>query len=382
MSDPFNVQIHLRHIVRDIRSRIVFNAGRTSAPDETQAALLPLREEIIRLGHSYQQLVSIRHNVGRMPASPHTLRARFGSFLVRMVRRMLFWYTPQVHAFHNGTVEMGESLCAVVEKQFGALQRLHVEIADLRSELRVRRGGAAVQAMEPAAAEPGYDHLVFCFHNRRMGPEEQRQSELRDYVDDIQGRTPPAPEGPWLDIRCGRGDWLQMSSVAGRDVVGLEDNLAAIEHCKGLGLKVIAGDPLTQLRIIGDSTHSLISALQVIDRYPAVYIAQLLREAVRVLKPEGFFLLEADDPASLVSAADGLWADPEVRRPWPVSRIEFFLEYFGLQVVSRYGVKPYSTDERLPFGELEFIQRLNSHLFGPRRYALIARRPAGDLSVS
>ena len=376
------MQTNLRQIVREIRSRVVFDAGRTSAPDETQAALLPLRREITRLGQSYEQLVSIRHNVGRMPASPNTYRARIGSFLVRIVRQMLFWYTPQIHAFHNGTVEMGESLCAVAEKQFGALQRLHAEIADLRSELRVHRGEFAVRATEPTAPDPEFDHLVFCFHNKLAGPEEQRQAELRDYIEDIEGRTPSVPEGPWLDIRCGRGDWLRVCSAAGRDAFGLEDNLAAIEHCRGRGLNVIAGDPLAQLRIVGDSTYSLISAFRTINRYPPVYVARLLREAVRALKPGGFFLLEGDDPASLVSAADNLWADPEVSSPWPAPKVEFYLEYFGLRVVSRYGVKPYAAEERLPFGELEFIQQLNSRLFGPRRYTLIARRPAGDLNIS
>jgi hypothetical protein len=42
-------------------------------------------------------------------------------------------------------------------------------------------------------------------------------------------------------------------------------------------------------------------------------------------------------------------------------------------------VRPYAAEERLPFGELEFIQQLNSRLYAPRRYALLARRPPGTL---
>jgi O-antigen chain-terminating methyltransferase len=293
---------------------------------------------------------------------------------------MLFWYTPQIHAFHDGTAALGEHLCAVVERQHAALRHLHSEIANLRSELRVR--GASVQVSDPTpvpASDPGYDHLLFLLQNRRSGPKEKRLAELQDYVTAIQGRTPPVPEGPWLDIGCGRGDWMTLASANGHETIGLEDNVAAIEHCLERRLNVIAGDPLATLKGMRDATYSVVAVLQVVERRSPLYVAHLLRAAARVLKPEGLLLFEADNPASLVSAAEELWADPAVTRPWPVSTAEFFLQYFGLEVVGRHGVRPYADDESLPFGELEFIQQLNSRLYAPRRYALLARLPAGAL---
>ncbi|PWU04122.1 MAG: hypothetical protein C5B51_17435 [Terriglobia bacterium] len=374
-----NVQIHLREVVREVRSRILPDGSGRASTDET-AALLPLREEINRLEHSYEQLCSIRHNVGRMPASPNTARARVGGVLVRIVRQMLFWYTPQVHAFHDATVEMGESLCAVMDRQYAALQRLHTEIAELRAELRVR-GAASVgtSAAQFTAYDSGFDHLLFTWRKERSGPGEERRAELHDYATHIDGLAPPIPDGPWLDIHCEQGLWLDVAAARGRDVIGIEDNAAAAAYCRQRGLNVIAGNPLAHLESARDCAYSVVSAMEVADRYSPVCVARLLRQAVRVLKPQGVLLFEAVNPASLVTAAEELWTDPGATRPWPMQTAEFFLQYFGLKVVSRHGLQPYSAEERLPFEELEFIQQLNARLYGPRRYALLARKPAGAL---
>ncbi len=370
-----SVPLHLRQVVREIRGRILPDESH-AASGEVFPALAPLRDAISKLGYSNQQLCSIRHNVGRMPPGPNTARARLGAVLVRIVRQMLFWYTPQIHTFHDATSEMSQNLCAVVEKQYAALQRLHVEVAELRSELRVRRGMAADAPLRPAASDPAFDHLLFSLQNRHPQADGERQAELRDYAEAIEARMPPVPDGPWLDLRCGRGDWLEVNAARGRDILGLDQNTAAVEHCRARGLKAVARDPVTYLHTVADSTYSVVSALEVIERHPPAYVARLLREAVRVLKPEGFLLFEAENPASLVGASEELWADPAVLRPWPAPTAEFFLEYFGLQIVSRRVLGPYPAEERLPFTELDFIQQLNARLYGPRRYALLGRRPA------
>lgn len=64
-------------------------------------------------------------SLGAIPPTPNTLRGRVGAFLVRIVRRMLFWYTPQI-ASQNMLV--AESLAETVQE----LRRISSHLSTVR----------------------------------------------------------------------------------------------------------------------------------------------------------------------------------------------------------------------------------------------------------
>ena len=130
--------MNLQKVVHDIRGRVIREAGQRATQAPADRALLPVSDEIARLRFLYEQLFAIRNSVGRMPPSPKTLRAKTGTILIRVVQRMLFWYTPQIQRFHNATTEVAENVCSAMETQTAALQRLFTEVGEIRSEVRVR----------------------------------------------------------------------------------------------------------------------------------------------------------------------------------------------------------------------------------------------------
>lgn len=80
--------------------------------------------------------------VGRMPPSSNTLRSRIGAVLVRIVQRMLFWYTPQIVGFNT-------SAMGTIQEQGKLIEQLSSQIAALRSEM----------AMVVSRTEDGNEHL-------------------------------------------------------------------------------------------------------------------------------------------------------------------------------------------------------------------------------
>jgi len=74
-----------------------------------------LRASVQEAHHTYQQ-------VGTIPPVPPTVRGRLGSWLVRLIRRALFWYTAQIVEFHR-------SITGAVEHQMAVLERLIHQVA-------------------------------------------------------------------------------------------------------------------------------------------------------------------------------------------------------------------------------------------------------------
>ena len=89
--------------------------------------------------------------------------------------------------------------------------------------MRLRGVGGPVSPLPREAAQGSgdlcFEHLQFSLQNRMRGTEEACEPGLRDCLAAIDGLTPPVPDGVWLDIGCGRGDWLGMVSCAGHEAM-------------------------------------------------------------------------------------------------------------------------------------------------------------------
>jgi hypothetical protein len=83
-------------------------------------------------------------SVGQLPPEPPTWRGRIGTFLIGLVRRALFWYTPHIIQFHNSALR-------AQEQQFRLLESLAVSLASLDARLD------RLEASGPSENRRGYD---------------------------------------------------------------------------------------------------------------------------------------------------------------------------------------------------------------------------------
>jgi SAM-dependent methyltransferase len=93
-----------------------------------------------------------RPQVGDIPPEPPTLRGRVGAVLVKLVRRMLFWYTGQIRTFHGVVAEAaGEQARSLLELSDG-LQRQQALLAGTVDRLAGLESRPQQQALEPLRA--------------------------------------------------------------------------------------------------------------------------------------------------------------------------------------------------------------------------------------
>jgi len=74
--------------------------------------------------------------VGQLPPEPPTWRGRVGARAVKLVKRMLFWYTPQIVRFQYSALRAFEEQAKALELANQRIRTLEQEVRALQSAAR------------------------------------------------------------------------------------------------------------------------------------------------------------------------------------------------------------------------------------------------------
>ncbi len=178
--------VSIQETVQEIREKILASLSTPASPVRPTPAPAPFglpKRNLSSLRESAQRLKNGAGMVGQMPPQPPGLRGRVGALLVQIVRRMLFWYTPQIVEFQNASANAIEALAAtaaagstafdallarVVSMQTGLDERLKAQSEQLRRlETQVHTNVEELQAIrtqrehegELAAALPSFAQI-------------------------------------------------------------------------------------------------------------------------------------------------------------------------------------------------------------------------------
>lgn len=370
--------------VRAISVRVRQQAAERSALALPNGAGERQISELEALRAAYSRLYHARNAVGQMPPGPNTFRARMGQILVKCVQRMLFWYTPQILRFQNESAAIADCAANLFELQLAQttalnrqVQKMRGQIACLESELASHRGSAQSAPDETAQASIGgplLDRFHFELQDRFRGTEAETSRKLGFYLRRIREIDPQLPPGDWLDLGCGRGEWLAMASAAGHPILGIDSNAIAVSYCQTRHLNAAKHDSLSYLRSLPNESLAIITAFHFVEHCPLDYLIALVKETVRTLRQGGILLVETPNPANLIMGSHTFWLDPTHQRPLPAALMELIFEHFGLTGVERFPMNPAPENDHLPYGEIPFVQQLNERLYGPQDYGLLGRR--------
>jgi hypothetical protein len=135
----------LTEIKERIRARVVVGAGAVNE----QTLKLPELPDFSGLRHLSEELKTLCAQIGGVPPEPPTMRGRIGAFLVHLVQRALFWYTPQIRISIDGLARLFQQYLDQLEdsirfdRQEKELFRkqvadLAVKIANLEARINTR----------------------------------------------------------------------------------------------------------------------------------------------------------------------------------------------------------------------------------------------------
>jgi SAM-dependent methyltransferase len=368
-----------------------------------------LRRDMSRQSADAVHFYPARSLIRETPPTPQTLRGKLGRWAALAIRRLLWWCTQPIKKLAGITdlraglaAEMAarEALAGTLTgliEEYGQLRRHFGEMQNYAEQTRseaafnnARVGMFLEEAhrslpgpLQPEqlqrlarATEHAMDAVYVAFENAFRGTRElvkERQSIYLSYLATAEAGT---PDRPILDLGCGRGEWLELlreHQLTGR---GIDTNQVMLDMCRGAGLDVVEGDALSFTRALPDASLGAITAFHVVEHLPFDTLAALLDQALRTLKPGGLLILETPNPGNALVGSHHFYLDPTHLRPLPMAMLRFFVESKGFGASQILPLHP-NTDGVLPLasdGDLT-TQRFNELFYGPRDYAVIARRP-------
>jgi len=249
----------------------------------------------------------------------------------------------------------GRRRAAIQDARFGLLEASPRAVA-----------GSPVPTSAPAPEIPPAVYSLF--EERFRGAPGEIAKLQRFYLQFLSG----AP-GPVLDVGCGRGEFLGLLREEKIAASGIESNPLSARLCREAGLEVEEGDALSLLSARPAASLGAVVALQVVEHWTAAVTFAFLREARRVLRPEGLLVAETINTDSL-SALRAFFLDPTHVRPVPPAGLAFLAEAAGFADARIEYLAPLSPERRLAEATENDV-KLNRLLFGPQDYALIARVP-------
>lgn len=258
-----------------------------------------------------------------------------------------------------------EQLQQHTEKLFETLYRelraLHIAPAASAAE-----AGAATSVGSVASPVGMDDGLYLELERSFRGTREEIARRQAPYLDYLSGQA--RSDKPVLDIGCGRGEWLELLGSHGIPAAGVDLNPINGASCRSVGLDVTTANACDHLAASPADSFGAITAFQLVEHLEFSVLAELLRQALKALTPGGVLILETPNPENLLVATRSFWIDPTHVRPIPPELLEFVVRQTGFEIVATLRLNPHE-QYRPEAAPLDLL------LYGPRDYAVIARRP-------
>jgi O-antigen chain-terminating methyltransferase len=163
------------------------------------------------------------------------------------------------------------------------------------------------------------------FYDSRAVAEKQRI-----YVDHVDRGL--ATQAPFVDLGCGRGEFLHILRELGIDVIGVDINADVLRPLRAEGFSVVEQDLLAFLegeqRMFGGA-----SVLQVAEHLSAAQLERLLDLLAQRLLPGAPLIIETPNPLSPF-ALGNFHTDPTHISPIPPERMRYSVEAAGFERTS------------------------------------------------
>jgi O-antigen chain-terminating methyltransferase len=177
------------------------------------------------------------------------------------------------------------------------------------------------------------------FEDTFRGSRELIKSRVRIFLPLVKELLAIYPHSSFLDIGCGRGEWLETVKDLGGIPVGVDLDASMVNTCKELGLTVHKADAISYMGALPANSQAMVTAFHVVEHITFDELNVLLAGAIRVLKPGGILIMETPNPENIIVATSSFYIDPTHKRPIPIELLKHLAKDAGFFKVEGWGLQ-------------------------------------------
>lgn len=200
----------------------------------------------------------------------------------------------------------------------------------------------------------------------------QRQQVYLTYFDRLLAQ-PVDQRKLFVDVGCGRGEWLELLSEQGIPAIGIDSNASMVDACLQKGYAAKVADGIAFLQQQEKSSLAGVSGFHIIEHLPFEKLIALFDAAYDALSDDGILIFETPNPENLIIGACNFYYDPTHLKPIVPDVAQFIAKQRGFRHVEIKRLHPFPDDYQMT-GESQLAQTLNKFLFSAQDYAVIARK--------
>ncbi|KAA1174680.1 methyltransferase domain-containing protein [Marinobacter salinexigens] len=249
-----------------------------------------------------------------------------------------------VSGIHNtlGRLALLRDDAREAEKQFSdSVGVMKLRDTDTKTLARARALHAANQLSVPGAlhaseevrgtAPQVEDGFYRAFEDKFRGSREEIKRRVGVYLPFVQPLASYYPRGSVLDLGCGRGEWLELLRENNIRAEGVDLDDGMLSACRELNLDVKKADAFEYLASQPSESRLAISMMHVAEHITFDTLRALVKEAYRVLVPDGLLIMETPNPENYTVGSCNFYMDPTHRNPLPPALLAFVPEFYGFK---------------------------------------------------
>jgi SAM-dependent methyltransferase len=217
------------------------------------------------------------------------------------------------------------------------------------------------------------DQFYIEFEDKFRGSKQEIKQRLRAYlpyvdafarVSDDQGRR-------FVDVGCGRGEWLELLGELGIPALGIDMNAAMVDACIASGCAAKVDDAIAYLQRQPAGSLAGVTGFHIIEHLPFETLIALFDAAYAALADGGVLIFETPNPENMIVGSCNFYYDPTHRNPIVPAVAEFIARQRGFSKAEILRLHPFPEDYRVK-GEGFSGDLINKFFFGAQDFALIA----------